>query len=64
MHATEIMNAIQARSHTFMEIDREIVPTVILLLLIEEGFLSVTKENMCMQHWLTTESSLPRKKCG
>ena len=43
-----------ARSHTFVEIGREIISTVILLLpLIEEGLLSVTSERMCTKYWLT-----------
>ena len=38
-----------------VEIDHEIISTVILLLpLIQEGSLSVTSENMCMKYWLTT----------
>ena len=52
-----------ARSHTFAEIDHEIISTAILLLpLIQEGLLSVTRESMCTKHWLTAMSSLPRKK--
>ena len=40
----------EARFHTFMEIDHEIISTVILLLLlIQEGLLSVTRESMCMK---------------
>ena len=31
---------------------------------IQEGLLSVTSESMCTNYWLTTCSSLPRKKCG
>ena len=39
-------------SHTFMEIDHEIISMVILLLqLIQEGLLSVTCESM--SHWIT-----------
>ena len=50
--------------HTSMEINHEIISTVILLLpLIQEG-LSVTSESMCSKYWLTAQSSLPRKKCG
>ena len=44
------MSLIPARSHTFVEIDREIFSTVILLLrLIQEGqsLLSVARESMC-----------------
>ena len=32
--------------------------------IIQEGLLSVTSESMCTMYWLTTCSSLPRKKCG
>ena len=59
-----------ARSHTFAEIVHEIISTVILhhsppfCLIIQEWLLSVTSESMCMKYWLTTCSSLPRKKCG
>ena len=45
----EVMSSITAGSHTFMEIDGEIISTVILLLLIQEGLLSVTSENLCTQ---------------
>ena len=40
---------------TFMEINHEIISTVILpiLLLIQEGQLSVTDERMCTKYWLT-----------
>ena len=41
-------------SHTFVEIDHEIVSMVILLLpLIQEGLLSLTRESMCRKYWLT-----------
>ena len=33
----------------------------LLLLLIQEGVLSVKSESMCMEYWLTALSSLPRK---
>ena len=56
---------IPARSHTFVEIDHEIISTVILLLLlIQEGLLSVTSE-VCAQ--ITSEplsQAWPGKKCG
>ena len=40
--------------HTLVEIDHEIIFTVILLRrLIQEGFLSVTSESMCRKYWLT-----------
>ena len=56
------MSSVPARSHTFMEIDDEIVSTVILLLLIQEGLLSVTSKSMCTEYWLTAKSILARKK--
>ena len=49
-----IVSLIPAWSHTFLEIDHEIISTVILLLLIQEGLLSVTSESMCTKYWLTT----------
>ena len=45
-----IASLISAGSHTFVEIDREIISTVILLLLIHEGLLSVTSESMCKKY--------------
>ena len=55
---------IPARSYTSVEIDHEIISTVIFsLLLIQEGLLSVTSESMCKKYWLTAFSSLRRKKC-
>ena len=63
-----VASLIPARSHTFVEIDHEIISTVILLpsavRLIQEGLLSDTSESMCTNYWLTACSSLPRKKCG
>ena len=60
-----VASSIPVRSHTFMEIDHEIISTAYLLLaLIQEGLLSVTSESMYMKYWLTTLSSLPRKKYG
>ena len=64
---TGVASSIPVRSHTFVEIDREIISTVILLPsadFIQEGLLSVTSESMCTNYWLTACSSLPRKKCG
>ena len=54
-------------SHSFLEIDHEMISMVILLPsadFFQEGFLSVTSESMCTNYWLTACSSLPRKKCG
>ena len=60
-----VASSIPVRSHTFVEIDHEIISTVILLRwFIQEGLLSVTSESMCTNYWLTACSSLPRKKCG
>ena len=48
---TGVTSSIPARSHTFVEIDREIMSTVIfLLLLIQEGLFSVTSESMCTKY--------------
>ena len=62
-----VASSIPARSHTFVEIDHEILSTVILLpsteWFIQEGLLSVTSESMCTNYRLTACSSLPRKKC-
>ena len=50
-----ITSSILAQSHNFMEIVREIISMVILLLpLIQEKLLSVTSESMCTEYWLTT----------
>ena len=61
-----VASSIPSRYHTFVEIDHEIISTVILLPSadIQEGLLSVTSESMCTNYWLTACSSLPRKKCG
>ena len=49
-----VVSLIPAWSHTFVEIDHEIFSMVILLLpLIQEGLVSVTRESMCMKYWLT-----------
>ena len=54
-----VASSILARSHTFMEIGHEIIPTVPL---IQEGLLSFTIESICTKDWLSALSSLPRKK--
>ena len=59
-----VASSILALSHTFIDIDCEIISYYILLLLIQEGLLSVKSESICMKYWLTAKSSLPRKKCG
>ena len=48
-------SSIPAQSHTLVEIDHEIFSTVVLLiLLIQEGLLSVVSESMCKKYWFTT----------
>ena len=61
-----VASSIPARYHTFVEIDHEIISTVILLLpLIYSRRVVVSyNESMCTNYWLTACSSLPRKKCG
>ena len=59
--------SIPVRSHTFVEIDHEMISMVILLPSADsfmKGMLSVISESMCTNYWLTACSSLPRKKCG
>ena len=47
-----VVSLILARSHTFVEIDREIFSTtILLLLLIQEGLVSVTSKSMCTKYW-------------
>ena len=49
-----VASLILTLSHTFVEIDHERTSTVILFhLLIQEGLLSVTSQNMCTKYWLT-----------
>ena len=45
-----------------MEIDHEIFSTVILILLLIQEGLSVTRESMCTKYRLTAWESLPRKR--
>ena len=59
-----VASSIPARSHTFVEIDHEIISTVILLPSAEsfmKGFVSY-KRKYVHDYWLTARSSLPRKK--
>ena len=50
----EVGSLIRAWSHSFVEVDHEIILMVILLLpLIQEGLLSVISERMSMQYWST-----------
>ena len=49
-----VASSIPAQSHTFVEIDHEIISTVIFLpsaeWIIQEGLLSVTSESMCTKN--------------
>ena len=61
-----VASSIPARYHTFVEIDHEIISTVILL-----PSADLFKKDCCQlqakvwtNYWLTACSSLPRKKCG
>ena len=47
-----VVISIRAQSHTFVEIDHEIISTAILL--IQEGLLSITSESVRTKYWLTT----------
>ena len=61
-----VASSIPAQDHTFVEIDREIISTVILLPSAEsfkKGCCQL-QDCMCTKYWLTACSSLPRKKCG
>ena len=52
-----VANSIPAQYNTLMEIDHELIYTVVLLLpLIQDGLLSVISESTCMctKYWLTT----------
>ena len=64
-----VPSSIPAPYHTFVEINHEIISTVILLPsadLFKKGCcqLYITSESMCTNYWLTACPSLPRKKCG
>ena len=59
-----VASSIPARSHTFVEIDHEIISTAILLPSAEsfkKGCCQLQAKYMCMKFWLTACSSLPRK---
>ena len=50
-----VASSILSRSYTVVEIDHEIIIAVILLLLLtQEGLISVTSESICTKYWLTT----------
>ena len=62
-----VASSIPAQSHTFVEIDHEIISTVILLpsaKSFKKGCCQLQAKSMCTKYWLTACSSLPRKKCG
>ena len=63
-----VESLIPVRFYIFMEINHEIISTIILLLfavrIIQEWLLSDTSKSMCAKYLLTACSSLPRKKCG
>ena len=54
-----------ALSHTFVEIDHEIISMAFLLpFAVTRRGLTVTSESMCTKYWLTAWSSSPGKKYG
>ena len=61
-----VASSIPARSRTFVEIDHEIISTVILLPSAEsfKKGCSQLHAKLCTKYWLTACLSLPRKKCG
>ena len=62
-----VASSIPARSHTFVEIDHEIISTVILLPSADsfkKGCCQLQAKVCAHDYWLTACSSLPRKKCG
>ena len=62
-----VESSIPVRSHTFVEIDFEIISTVILLPsadLFKKGCCQLQAKVCARNYWLTACSSLPRKKCG
>ena len=62
-----VASSIPVLSHTFVEIDHEMISTVILLPSADsfkKGCCQLQAKSMCMNYWLTACSSLPRKKCG
>ena len=60
-----VASLISAQSHTFVEIDHEIISTVILLPSGESFKKGCQLQGkVATKYWLTACSSLPRKKCG
>ena len=62
-----VASSIPVRSHTFVEIDHEMISTVIPLPsadAFKKGCCQLQAKVRCTNYWLTACSSLPRKKCG
>ena len=62
-----VASLIPFQSHTFVEIDHEIISMAILppsAESVKKGCLSVTSKSICTKYWSTAFSSLPRKECG
>ena len=60
-----VASLISARSHTLVEIDHEIISTVVLLPSADSFKKGCQLQaKLCMKYWLNACSSLPRKKCG
>ena len=58
-----VPSSIPVWSHTFVEIDHEIISMVILLLtLIQEGFLSVTSKSIHTNYWFIALSGAALEK--
>ena len=61
-----VASSIPVQSHTFVEIDHEMISTVILLPSADsfkQGCCQL-QAKVCANYWLTAYSSLLRKKCG
>ena len=57
-----VVSLISARPYTYMEIHHEMFSTIILLLLlIQEGLLSVTRKSMYIKYWLTALPELAQE---
>ena len=59
-----VARLILVQSHAFVEIDNEIISTVILPSPVSgrPGLLTIASESMCTKYCLTAKSNLPRKK--
>ena len=60
----EVASSIPAWSHTFVEIDREIILRSFSSLLLNHSIGVVVSESMFTKYWLTVCSSFIRKKCS